>query len=263
MSTWEAKPLMGKEMEGLEDAEEFLRTSSNSASSWTDSGAKTRKWQIITVIAMSLTTLAAVLPAKPKLSSALSGESAEGAQMNENAAATTTKRLGFSIKSGNYDDAPGRGYAFIDETRFVEPFRSSKFEVSGEGITSCDWSVKHASGTGPWDDFVGVEKAATFAKHGTVSASKMTSSKDEAATEHGTGLEFSVMFSAPGTYHVNVVCSLEDGSTSSMHEEVNATAMIKPSSSLTHTAPLAPPPSHRFHLYRGHRFFAPIIFLSP
>jgi len=241
--SWEAKPLMSNDLRELEESGEFAQAHAYLASPSPDSSPKTRKWQIVAVAAMSLTALAALLPRKLNLTLVLSGDNAGVSRMDENAA--SAKRTHFTVKSGDYDDAPGRGYAFIDETRFVEPFRSSKFEVSGEGITSCDWSVKHASGTGPWDDFVGVEKAATFAKHGTVSASKMTSSKDEAAAEKSSGLEFSVMLSAPGTYTVNVVCSLEDGSTSSTREEVNTKAMITPSTS---SLSLVSTPSQRLFL---------------
>jgi hypothetical protein len=217
MIAWEAKPLIASKVHDAEEPSACAHADAYLARPPPPvSGGGSRKWQIVAAAALSVTALAAVLPRHLNITVIMPGNNA-GVTLNEAA----FKPFDFTVKSGEYTDTPGLGYPFLNEARFVEPYRAAAFEVSGSGVTGCAWAATYSSGSGPWEDFMGVEQATTFAKRGTISAAATTttSSTDDAVAA-GTGLAFSVTFPAPGTYQISLTCSFEDGTSSSLVEEV-------------------------------------------
>lgn len=138
----------------------------------------------------------------------------------------THSAMSLTVKSGNYEDAPGNGYAKVDQTRFAEPHRATTFTLaSAQGaaaITSCAWSTKTArpdEAGGPWDDIVGVEAAATFERSGR-SFAVAARSGDLVLSGDSAGHSFDVTYPSPGTWAVSISCDLADGTTATLENEV-------------------------------------------
>lgn len=156
------------------------------------------RWAATCVLA--LTALAAVMPKHLNVSVNFYGGADDSAAQLDKFAKSAP--FSFSVRSQGYDDAPGLGYSFIDQSRFVEPYRAATFQVTGE-VKNCSWSTSKDYPEGVYDDFLVSEDM------GSLYAS-------------GSGVKaFVVDFRSPGTYSVSLTCNMEDGTTAELLDTVN------------------------------------------
>jgi hypothetical protein len=211
----ECKPLVASELNDADETHEYAHANAYLARSAPEDAhhSSSRRWvRSVVAGALGLVALAAVLPRHLNITVYMAdGQASRVSLDTEPAAAAAAKPFDFTVKAGPYADTPGKGYPFIREDRFVEPHRSASFAVAGP-VTSCAWAATTASGGGLYDDFVGVQKAATFSKSGTAAAD----------TDSGDGsVAFAVVFPAPGSYQVSLTCDLADGTSATLIEEVS------------------------------------------
>jgi len=151
-------------------------------------------------VVLAFTAVAAVMPKHFKATMNIYGGAEDSAAQLDNTAASA--RFSYTVKSEGYDDAPGLGYSFIDTSRFVEPYRTATFRITGE-VRNCSYSTSKDEPEGIYGDFLLADTI------GSLEAS-------------GSGVkEFSVEFRSPGPYTVALTCDMEDGTTATLRDTVN------------------------------------------